>query len=182
MEKALTGRTPWPVFRDKPESGLFRRPFAGRLTFGQPHEKSPHGPDTMARVSGQARKRSFSPSICGASDLRSAAWKDAVFGFAAKPACKYICQTGTAVRRLACEDFFRSAACRRQATYFFKREKVGKKRFFRLCARGKRNSRQAISTPWLSRSKTSRLAGLMLFRPAAVRYLWDILSGNYLPQ
>ena len=39
-------------------------------------------------------------------------------------------------RRLACEDFFRLATCRRQATYFFKREKVGKKRFSRLSGRG----------------------------------------------
>ena len=45
-------------------------------------------------------------------------------------------------RRLACEDFFRLATCRRQATYFFKREKVGKKRFSRLSGRGKRNRRR----------------------------------------
>ena len=45
-------------------------------------------------------------------------------------------------RRLACEDFFRLATCRRQATYFFEREKVGKKRFSRLSGRGKRNRRR----------------------------------------
>ena len=52
----------------------------------------------------------------------------------------------------------------------------------RLCSRGKRNSLSAISTPRFSLRQIPRLAGLGLSRPIAARYLWDILSGAYLPR
>ena len=50
-------------------------------------------------------------------------------------------------------------------TYFFKREKVGKKRFFRLPSRGKRNYPSAISTPRLKLSNNTPAGRPRTFAP-----------------
>ncbi len=75
------------------------------------------------------------------------------FGRVHPTACTGISVPPAAVASAACEDFFRSATCRRQATYFCRQTKVCKNCFFRLPSRGKRNCPPAISTPRLGVSQ-----------------------------